>query len=62
MPHFQKFQRVSDALSQGWACWVSLIMLISSGNFFRTFDELSQIKTISNNKFVFLSALRKDNF
>ena len=60
----KKFQRVSDALSQGWACWVNL----DNVNFewkliLEPFDELSQIQELlSNNKFVFLSALRKDNF
>ena len=59
-----QFQRVSDALSEGWACWVKLDNI----NFEWTFileplDELSQInKLLSNNKFIFFSALRKDNF
>ncbi len=59
-----QFSRVSNALSQGWACWVKL----DNKNFEWIFylepiDELSQIrKLLNNNKFVFLSALRKDNF
>ncbi len=59
-----QFQRVSDALSEGWACWVKLDNINFEWMFYlEPFDELSQIKKlISNNEFVFLSALRKDNF
>ena len=59
-----QFQRVSYALSERWACWVKLDNVNFEWKFFlEPLDELSQIKTlISNNKFVFLSALRKDNF
>ncbi|MDC3118335.1 DNA helicase [Prochlorococcus sp. AH-716-K03] len=60
----EHFSRVSDALSKGWACWVTL----DDTNFEWCFclepiDELSQIKQLLiNNKFLFLSATRKDNF
>ena len=59
-----KFQKVSDALSEGWACWVKLDNINFEWKLFlEPLDELSQIKKLlSNNKFVFLSALRKDNF
>ena len=58
------FCRVSEALSQGWACWVKLDNKNLEWKFFlEPIDELSQIKELlNNNKFVFLSALRKDNF
>ncbi len=59
-----QFQRVSDALSEGWACWVKLDNINFEWKLFlEPLDELSQIKKLlSNNKFLFLSALRKDNF
>ena len=59
-----KFQRVSEALSEGWACWVELDKINFEWKLFlEPLDELSQIKKLlSVNKFVFLSALRKDNF
>ena len=59
-----QFQRVSDALSERWACWVKLDNINFEWKFFlEPLDELSQIKKLlSNNNFVFLSALRKDNF
>ena len=59
-----KFERVNKALSQGWACWVKLNDKNLDWNLYlQPIDELSQIKEFfSNNKFVFLSALRKDNF
>ncbi len=59
-----QFQRVSDALSKRWACWVQLDNINFEWKFFlEPLDELSQIKKLlSNNNFVFLSALRKDNF
>jgi len=59
-----KFLRVNKALSQGWACWVKLNDTNLDWNLYlQPIDELSQIKEFfSNNKFVFLSALRKDNF
>jgi len=59
-----KFLKVNNALSQGWACWVKL----DNTNFewilyLEPIDELSQIREfLTSNKFVFLSALRKDNF
>ena len=59
-----KFARVSFALSKGWACWV----VIDNSNLewslcLEPIDELSQIRIfLVENKFVFLSALRKDNF
>ena len=59
-----QFNRVSEALSQGWACWVKLDNINFEWRFYlEPLDELSQIqKLLNNNKFVFLSALRKDNF
>ena len=59
-----KFLSVKNALSQGWACWVKLNDKNLDWNLhLQPIDELSQIKEFfSNNKFVFLSALRKDNF
>ena len=59
-----QFLRVSNALSAGWACWVTLDDINFEWNFYlEPIDELSQIKhLLINNKFVFLSALREDNF
>lgn len=59
-----QFLRVSNALSAGWACWVTLDEINFEWNFYlEPIDGLSQIKQLlNNNKFVFLSALRKDNF
>ncbi len=59
-----KFQRVSDSLSEGWACWVKLDDINFEWKLFiEPLDELSQIKKLlGNNKCLFLSALRKDNF
>ncbi len=59
-----KFLSINKALSQGWACWVKLNDENLDWNLYlQPIDELSQIKEFfSNNKFVFLSALRKDNF
>ena len=59
-----KFLSVNKALSQGWACWVKLNNTNLDWNLYlQPIDELAQIKEFfSNNKFVFLSALRKDNF
>ena len=59
-----EFLRVGKALSQGWACWVTLDDINFEWNLhLEPFDELLQIKQLLiNNKFVFLSALRKDNF
>ena len=59
-----KFERVNKALSQGWACWVKLNDKNLDWNLYlQPIDELSQIKQFfCKNKFVFLSALRKDNF
>jgi len=59
-----KFLSVNKALSQGWACWVKLDDTNLDWNLYlQPIDELFQIKEFfSNNKFVFLSALRKDNF
>ena len=60
----EKFSRVNKALSQNWACWVQ----INNKNlewdlYLQPIDELSQIKEfLYYNKFIFLSALRKDNF
>jgi len=60
----KQFSRVNHALSEGWACWVKLDKINFEWNFYlEPIDELSQIKQLLiNNKFVFLSALRKDNF
>ena len=59
-----QFQKVSEALSEGWACWVKLDNINFEWKLFlEPLDELAQIKKLlSNNKFLFLSALRKDNF
>ncbi len=59
-----KFLSVNKALSKGWACWVKLNDTnLDWDLYLQPIDELSQIKEFfSNNKFVFLSALRKDNF
>ncbi|KGF91372.1 MULTISPECIES: DNA helicase [Prochlorococcus] len=59
-----KFLSVNKALSQGWACWAELNDKNLDWNLcLQPIDELFQIKELlSNNKFVFLSALRKDNF
>jgi ATP-dependent DNA helicase DinG len=59
-----KFLSINKALSQGWACWVKLNDTNLDWNLYlQPIDELSQIKDFfSNNKFVFLSVLRKDNF
>lgn len=60
----EKFLSINKALSQGWACWVKLNESNLDWNLYlQPIDELSQIKEFfSNNKFVFLSALRTDNF
>ncbi len=59
-----KFSSVNKALSQDWACWVELNDTNLDWNLYlQPIDELSQIKEFfSKNKFLFLSALRKDNF
>jgi len=59
-----KFLSVYKALAQGWACWVKLNNTNLDWNLYvQPIDELSQIKEfLLNNKFVFLSAMRKDNF
>ncbi|MDA9703897.1 DNA helicase [Prochlorococcus sp. AH-736-L19] len=59
-----KFLSVNKALSQGWACWIKLNDTnLDWDLYLQPIDELSQIKEfLSNNKFVFLSALRKDHF
>ena len=59
-----KFLSVYKALSQGWACWVKLNDTnLDWDLYLQPIDELSQIREFfSNNKFVFLSVLRKDNF
>jgi len=59
-----KFLSVNKALTQGWACWVKLNDTNLDWNLYlQPIDELFQIKEFfSNNKFLFLSALRKDNF
>ena len=59
-----KFFHVNKALSQGWACWVKLNNKDINWNLYlQPIDEFLQIKDFFfNNKFLFLSALRKDNF
>ncbi|MCR8539134.1 MAG: DNA helicase [Prochlorococcus marinus CUG1439] len=59
-----KFFSVNNAFSQGWACWVKLNNTNLDWNLYlQPIDELSLIKEFfADNKFVFLSALRKDNF
>ncbi|WP_288262664.1 DNA helicase [uncultured Prochlorococcus sp.] len=59
-----KFFSINNALSQGWACWVELNNTdLDWDLYLQPIDELSQIKEFfSNNKFIFLSALRNDNF
>ena len=59
-----QFLKVSNALSQGWACWVKLDNTNFEWIFYlEPIDELSQIREfLTSNNFVFLSALRKDNF
>jgi len=59
-----KFYSVNKAFSQGWACWVKLNDKNLDWNLYlQPIDELSQSREFfSNNTFVFLSALRKDNF
>ncbi len=60
----EQFLKVSIALSKGWACWVTLDNTNLEWNFYiEPIDELIQIKELLlNNKFIYLSALRKDNF
>jgi ATP-dependent DNA helicase DinG len=60
----EKFSTVNKALSKDWACWVKLNDKNLEWNLYlQPIDELSQIKEFFlNNKFVFLSALRKDSF
>ena len=60
----EKFSSVNNALSQNWSCWVKLNDTnLDWDLYLQPIDELSQIKELfSNNKFLFLSALRKDNF
>ncbi len=59
-----KFLSINEAFSKGWACWAELNNKNLDWNLFlQPIDELSQIKEfLSNNKFIFLSSLRKDNF
>jgi len=59
-----QFLKISHALSERWACWVTLDEINFEWNFYvEPIDKLSQIKLfLSNNKFIFLSGLRKDNF
>ena len=60
----KQFSRVGNALSQGWACWVELDNVNLEWNFhIEPIDELLQIRELLvSNKFIYLSALRKDNF
>ena len=58
------FLKVSNALSDGWACWVILDNQNLEWNFhLQPIDELSLVRELfSKNRFVFLSALRRDYF
>ena len=59
-----QFLKVSNALSEGWACWVTLDDINFEWNFYlEPIDKLTQIKhLLIQNKFIFLSASRKDTF
>ena len=59
-----QFLRVSNALSQGWACWVELDNLNFEWNLcLQPINELFLVRElIHNNKFVYLSSLRRDIF
>ena len=60
----EKFLKVSNALLEGWACWVRLDNKNFEWNFYlEPIDELSQVKELLiENRFVYLSALRRDYF
>ena len=60
----EEFLKVRNALSEGWACWVTLDDINFEWNFYlEPLDVLAQIKQLLvKNKFIFLSALRNDNF
>ena len=60
----KQFSKVSLALSKDWACWVKIDNTKLEWELhLEPIDELLQIRELLNkNKFVFLSALRKDNF
>ena len=59
-----QFARVSFALSKGWACWVKIdSRKLEWCLHLEPIDELAEIREfLTENKFIFLSALRKDNF
>ncbi len=59
-----QFLKTSNALSDEWACWVKLDHINFEWNFYlEPIDELFEIKELFvNNQFIFLSALRRDNF
>ena len=59
-----QFCKVSNALSRGWACWVQFDNTNFEWEFcLEPIDELSLVtELITNNRFIFLSALRNDNF
>ena len=58
------FSRVNFSLINGWACWVKLDEENFEWNFYlEPIDEIFEIKKLlSTNKFIFLSAMRKDIF
>ena len=58
------FSRVNFSLKNGWACWVKLDEENFEWNFYlEPIDEIFEIKKLlSSNKFIFLSAMRKDIF
>jgi len=60
----QEFHNVSSAFTAGWACWIQLDYVNFEWILFlEPIDELSEIKKLLiDNNFIFLSALRKDNF
>ncbi len=60
----EKFAKINLALSKEWACWVKLdFQKLEWSLYLEPIDELSHIQEfLSLNKFLFLSALRKDTF
>ena len=59
-----QFYKVSKAFSAGWGCWVKLDNKNLEWNFYiEPIDELYPVRDfLKNNKFIFLSSLRRDNF
>ncbi len=60
----KKFSRLNKAFSKGWACWVELDKTnLEWCLYSQPIDELFEIKKfLIKNNFVFLSAMRRDNF